>query len=122
MKWLFIALALVGPAAAKKKKVAAPPPDHVAADAAIKKALDAEQQNIADCVVADAPPGAWEVTVKATVKVNSAAQVMSADVSFAPSKPETTRACVEKVLRAIAYPKTAAPLISISREWSFAMK
>ena len=122
MKWLFIALALVGPAAAKKKKPAPPQPDNAAADAAIRKALDAEQQAIADCVVADAPAGAWAVTVKATVRVNSAAQVMSADVSFDPAKPESTRACVEKVLRGIAYPKTTAPMISISREWSFAMK
>ena len=119
-----LALLLAGEAGAagavtKKKKKAA---ETAAVDAAIKKALDAEQQHIADCVLEGAPPGAWAVTVRATVKVTSAGQVMSADVSFDPAKPESTRACVEKVLRGIAYPTSPAPLISISREWAFAMK
>ncbi len=116
-----LALALAAPAAGKKKSARAPA-NTAALDAAIKQALDGGQQHIADCVVAEAPQGAWAVTVKATVKINSAGQVMSADVSFEPAKPETTRACIEKVLRGIAYPKSAAPLTSISREWSFAMK
>lgn len=121
MKWLMLALALAAPAGGKKKTAKAPA-STAAADAAIKQALDAEQQHIADCVVADAPQGAWAVTVKATVKVSSAGQVLSADVSFEPAKAETTRACIEKVLRGIAYPKSPAPLTSITREWSFAMK
>jgi len=122
MKWLLL-VALAAAAPAKKAKKATPAAN-AAADAAIKKALDGEQQHIADCVVAEAPQGAWSLTVKAAVSINSAGQVMGTKISFEPAAggSEKVRACVDKVLRAVSYPKSAAPLIDISREWAFAMK
>lgn len=122
MIWALVAVAMLGAAPAKKKAVRKADPAAAATDAAIKRALDDQQQKIADCVVADAPPGTWAKTVKATVKINSAGQVLAADVTLEPEGPVSTKECVEKVLRAVAYPRSAGPLISISRDWSFAMK
>ncbi len=116
MTWALVALAVLAAPGAKKKASTA------AADAAIKAALDAEQPKISECVVAGAPAGAWTKTVKATVKINSTGQVLSAEVKLEPDGPPSTRECIEKVLRAIAYPKSSGPLTSISHEWSFAMK
>jgi hypothetical protein len=120
--WAMVAIALAAAAPAKRSKAKKADPAAAATDAAIKSALDAEQAHIADCVVADSPQGAWSVTVKATVKINGAGQVMAADIKVEPVRPDTTRACIDKVLRAVTYPKSPAPMISISREWAFAMK
>ncbi|MBL8954471.1 MAG: hypothetical protein JNK82_27075 [Myxococcaceae bacterium] len=118
MAWVLVALAVLAAPGAKKKT----PSSSAATDAAIKAALDAEQQKVADCVVSNAPPGAWSKTVTATVKINASGQVLSAEVKVEPDAPPATRECIEKVLRAIAYPKSPGPLTRISREWSFAMK
>jgi hypothetical protein len=120
---LLIALAAAAAAPARapaKKKKAAP--ETAAIDTAIKKALDAEQQHIADCVTANAPAPPWALTVNVKLSINGAGQVMGCDVSLEPAAVETTRACVEKALRAVSYPKSGSTLIKVSREWAFAMK
>src|SRR5262245_54714448 len=109
----FIAMALAASGPVKKQKKA--DPTTAVTDAAIKQAREAVQQRIADCVVEGAPQGAWAATVKATVKINSDGQVMSADIKVEPERPDRTRACIDQVLRAVKYPKNPAPLISISR-------
>lgn len=125
MKWLVLLALVAGAAAPAKKKTvkkAPAPADAVVTDAAIRIALDGEGQHVADCVMADAPPGAWSLTVKVKLAINSAGQLMSNEVTLEPAGPAATRACIEKVLSAVPYPKSASPLINISREWSFAMK
>ena len=106
--------------AAKKKKPAVPPVDETAA---VRKAFDAQQDQVANCVVTHAPAGKWSLTVKVQATLNSAGQMMSLKLGLnpEPATPGPTRDCIDKVLRAAAYPKTAAPLINVDRDWTFTM-
>jgi hypothetical protein len=107
--------ALLCGAPAKKKKAAAAPPN---IQTEMSKALDAEGQKIAECVVATAPDGPWSQTVKVKIQVNNRGQLFGADVTLSKND-DKVKACVEKVLKAVTWPKHNAPLITFEREWSF---
>jgi hypothetical protein len=107
-------LMLSSGAPAKKK-----PPPKSDVEASLRKALDSGQQKVADCVLSYAPDGAWSQTVKVKISINSAGQLMGSVVTMKPSS-DVARACIEKVVKALEFPKSAAPLITVEREWTFA--
>lgn len=124
---LCLASASICVAATRRKPApAAPAPKAAAVDqtAAIRHAIDAEQQHVVDCVVKSAPSGRWSVTVRLQAKLNSAGQMLSLklDVTPEPSDVEGKKTCIDQVLRNATYPKSAAPLTSIDREWTFSMQ
>lgn len=117
-------LALAGPKTSKKKKAAPPPPP--AAEAEMKKALDATQAKVGGCVVAGVEPGVktWTQVVKLKVVVNGVGQLMSLDTALVPENASAakTKSCIEDALKAATFPTTHAPMVTLEREWTFAMQ
>lgn len=111
-------------AAPKKKKVPPPPPP--AAQEEIKKALDASQSDVSQCVIVGIEPGlkTWSQVVKLKVAVNGVGQVLTLDAVLVPENANAakTKACVEAVLRKVTWPTTHAPMVTVEREWTFAMQ
>ncbi len=118
-------LALVAFAAPKKKK-APPPPKPAVAEAEIKKTLDASQPQVAACVVKGVAGGAktWRQVVRLKVVVNGVGQVLTLEAGLEPENANapTTKACIEAVLQAATFPATHAPMVTVEREWTFAMQ
>lgn len=116
--------AWAGPKAPGKKKKPAPAP--VAAEAELKKSLDATQAAVGGCVVkgAEGGPKTWTQVVKLKVVVNGVGQVMTLDAKLEPenANAEQTKACVVKALQAATFPATHAPMVTVEREWTFAMQ
>ena len=48
--------------------------------------------------------------------------MLATGLTFDPSRSDKTKDCIDKVLRAITYPKSTAPMITVNHEWQFAMK
>ena len=119
---LFLVGSLAVAAPAKKKK--ADPPKSAANEAAIIRVLDAEQDKVAQCVLAGAPQGVWTLNVHVAISITGAGQVMSSRVVLDPELfgAANTSDCVDQVLRAATYPATGAPLIVINRKWTFSME
>jgi len=113
--WALAALLALAAGGGKKKAAPAPQP---ATDALIHKALDSSQDKVQACVLDGAAPGKWTVTVKLKLTLNSAGQIMAADVKVTPDAPKTA-GCVEGVIRGLTFPKIAGPLTNVDREWTF---
>jgi hypothetical protein len=110
--------ALLALAAGAGKKKPAPAP-HPTTDALIRKALDSSQDKVQACVLDGAPQGKWTMTVKLKLTLDSAGQIMGADVKVTPDAPKTA-SCIEGVIRGLSFPKSiAGPLTNVDREWSF---
>jgi len=111
--------------AAPKKKKASPPPPPVAQEE-IKRALDASQSDVSTCVIVGIEPGlkTWSQVVKLKVAVNGVGQVLTLDAVLVPENANAakTKACVEAVLRKVTWPTTHAPMVTVEREWTFAMQ
>jgi hypothetical protein len=107
-------------AAPRKKEPAAKSPNELA----ISKVLDAAQEKVSECVLATAPDGLWTLNVHAEISINGSGQMIACRAVLDPERKgaATTSDCVEKVLRATAYPKTGAGLVTISRVWTFSMQ
>ena len=120
---VLIVCAVCSIALAAKKKPAPAPSASATTEAAIKKALDGAQEQVASCVVSGAPAGKWSLTAQIKLSITGAGQIMSLKIGLTPEPAgaDKTRDCVEKVLRAVAFPKSNAPLINVDREWSFSM-
>lgn len=116
-----VLLASVAFAGGRKAKKKVTPP---AAEAEVKKALDATQEKVGACVVSGAGAGAWTQVVKLKVVINGVGQVLSFDASLEPANDAAskTRACVEEAVRAAPFPKTHAPLVTVEREWTFKLE
>lgn len=113
--------ALAAPALAGPKKQRPPKPAPVPAEKLISQALDGAEEKVGGCLLESAPPGAWTRVVKVKVSLNGGGQVMSAVVTLKPEGGDAakTKACVEAVLQAVAWPKPGGPLATAEREWTF---
>ena len=57
--------------------------------------------------------------MKLKLTLNSAGQIMGADVKVTPDAPKTA-SCVEGAVRGLTFPKNIeGPLTNVEREWSF---
>ena len=115
------------PAVAATKKTRKPVPAPVAqvsTEAEIRKALDGPQDKVAECVVSQAPGGAWSLTVKLQMTITGAGQILALRLEFAPELAwaPKTRACIESVLGEVVFPKSGAPLVNVERDWTFKMQ
>lgn len=121
---LVAAGALAQAKAPKSKKKAPPPPPPPPAQVTkveVSLLLDGVQDRVAACVLEGAGDGALNQQVVVGVTLNGVGQLMAADVKLVPEneKAAATRACIEGVVRGVAFPKTGAPLVTAEREWIF---
>ncbi len=112
--------------AAPKKKRPPPPPKPVAAEVEIKRVLDGTQDQVSSCVIHGLEPGAkvWTQVVRLKVVVNGVGQVLTLGAVLDPENGNAakTKACIEAVLKAATFPTTHAPMVTVEREWTFAMQ
>ena len=120
---LTAALAVAGPKKKSPPKKAKPAAT-LAAETAIKQALDGAQAEVGGCVVNGAPDGAWKQTAKVKVILDGKGQVMDLSTSLEPANANEakTRACIDAALRKLTWPQTHAPLTTVEREWAFSME
>lgn len=106
-------------AAAKKKKARVAPPS---IQEAIGRVLDGRGEAISDCVMKNAVnKGAAKVDVSAHLLINNHGQLFECSLTVKTDKGDGAllTTCVEQALKAVAYPKSASPLISVDRAWHF---
>ena len=94
-------------------------------DAEVGEVLGAQQAAIVDCVVttagADAEADGWKQSVAVTVVIKKGGELFSVDTALEPAgeKAEALKACVEKMVRTLAWPATDATMLSFEKSWSF---
>ena len=111
------------PAKKGKKTKGPPPPPPTSAE--VVKVLDERQAEVGQCVVDGAEAGkAWTQVLKVKLTINSEGQVFALDLAMEPGneKTEVTKGCIDKALRAGAWPKSPSPLVIAEREWTFKME
>jgi hypothetical protein len=116
-----VALLVALPAGAGKKK--AKKPGRVPPEAALQSTLNEKRDDIQRCAIEHAlAQGASRVEVTTRVTVNNRGQVLDCrvTVSVTGGDGEQVRSCVDKVIRAIHFPRFDAPLLHIERNWTIA--
>lgn len=90
---------------------------------ALHNTLNTRRNEIQECAVKYAlEQGADRADITTQVTINSAGQVVDSrtTVTVEGGDGDQVKACVDKVLRAIRFPRNDAPLIHIERTWTVA--
>ena len=86
--------------------------------------LGAHQDAIIDCVAsaagADTQAEGWQQRIKVTVVIKHGGVLFTADTVLEPQSPKSDemKACIDAVVRRLAWPPTDAAMLSFEKSWT----
>jgi hypothetical protein len=116
---LFTALSVDGVASAKK------PAKKPKGQTVYEDVLDAQKPAVVDCVMEHGlKKGAASVELQIAMRLTGVGQILSCEVGVNQQGGDKVAMadCVKKAVSAGQYPRTASPLVELSRTWTFSFK